>query len=139
MSAQRLGCGEVTRQFRLRQGRVDLLVAEMVEEHRWPMRAALHLGDEVMEALGRVLGDDSPAERADGIGRWGQGLRSGLGEADAVGSGHRGKVGAGTLRGKCGALVPTVAGPRPDLRGGAPGGTAPPRQVAGGALTRDAA
>ena len=51
MRAQCLGRVILARQFRLGQGRVDLVMADLMYTHDWPALAALQLGRQVMQAL----------------------------------------------------------------------------------------
>ena len=64
MGLQELNGKIVSRELGLREGRVDLLVAEVVEEHLGPRSAAFKLGDQVMDALRDLRRDRSLAERA---------------------------------------------------------------------------
>ncbi len=64
MSAQRLGRRVGARELRLAQRRVNLVVADLVEEHRRPALAAAELWDEVMQALARLGRNRAAAQGA---------------------------------------------------------------------------
>ena len=66
MGAERLDGGVVSGDLALGQGRVDLAVAEMVQEDRLAALAAAEFRDEVMPALRHAGRDRTGAERADG-------------------------------------------------------------------------
>jgi len=67
MGAQRLDGGEGPGEFGLGEGRVDLLVADMVQEHRRPALATAQFRRQVMQAL-RDAGRNGPsAEGAEGV------------------------------------------------------------------------
>ena len=54
MCAQSLGRVEFSRQFRLGQGRVDLVVADLMDKHARPFCAAFQTGDKVMLGLPHI-------------------------------------------------------------------------------------
>lgn len=43
-------------------------MADLMEQHRWPLRPALQFGDQVMQALFRLFRDRAQAQRANRIG-----------------------------------------------------------------------
>ena len=74
MRAELLGRVPLPRQLGLGEDRVDFVVADLMDQDRRAVRAALHLGDEVMDALARMGRDGAQAERADGIAGGGIGV-----------------------------------------------------------------
>ena len=80
MGAELLGRVPIAREFGLGEHGMDLVVADLMDEHRGAVGAALHPGDEVMDALPRGGRDGPEAERADGIARFGVGVLGGLHE-----------------------------------------------------------
>lgn len=67
MAAERLWRVVVPRKFRLCQRRVDLLVADMVQQHRGPAFPAFELGDQVMKALWHARRNGSATKRANRV------------------------------------------------------------------------
>lgn len=57
MSTQRLWGGIVSRQFRLGQRRVDLAMADMVQQHLGSALTTFQLGDQMVQALWRARWD----------------------------------------------------------------------------------
>lgn len=64
MCAQRIGCIEIARQFRLGQGRMDFIVTNLVQQHRRTALAAFQLGNEVVMGLLCMRRNGTPAKRA---------------------------------------------------------------------------
>ncbi len=144
MGAQRGGRGEVAGELGLAQRRVDLLVAEVMEEDGGASLAALGARDQVVEALGHARRDRAQAQRADGLaagagrgGMWdgllrgrrpafaglgaeGDGLGLGAGAAGTADAGHEGEIGAPARAGKApGPAASARPGPRRGLAAGA--------------------
>lgn len=67
MRAQGLDTGIITRQFTLRQRRVDLVVANLVQAHHRATLAAFQLGHKVMQALAHLGRDRALAKRANWV------------------------------------------------------------------------
>ncbi|PWK59859.1 hypothetical protein C7455_106147 [Roseicyclus mahoneyensis] len=66
MGAQSIGGGVASGQFRLGQGGVDFIVADLVQQNRGPALAAAQFGDQVMQALLGAGRDRAQAQGADG-------------------------------------------------------------------------
>lgn len=73
MGPQRLRRGVGAGEFAFGQRRVNLAMAQMVQENRRPTLASLGLGDQVMEALVGIGRDRPPAEGADRVPTGGHG------------------------------------------------------------------
>ncbi|EAQ12690.1 hypothetical protein RB2654_15430 [Rhodobacterales bacterium HTCC2654] len=67
MGEQRLGRVVDTGKLGLGQGRVDFLVADVVEQHRLAAFAAFQARDQVMARLRNAFGDRAGADRADRV------------------------------------------------------------------------
>ena len=67
MRAQRIDRGVVAGKLRLGQGRVDFIVANLMDQHARPLGAAFQLGDQMMFRLPDAWRDRPEAERADRI------------------------------------------------------------------------
>ena len=88
MGAQGRNSVVAARQFRLGQGGVDLVVADLVQKHDRPALAAAQFRRQVMQALFRILRDRAAAKRADG--RFGHRLQEWRGCAFGQGAGRHG-------------------------------------------------
>ena len=74
MGTELLGRVPFPRQLGLGEDRVDLVVADLVDEDRGAVGAALHLRDEVVDALPRGRRYRTQAERTEGIAGGGVGV-----------------------------------------------------------------
>ncbi len=72
MGAQAVDCVVSARKVSLRQGGVNFLVADVVQQHRRAALATFCARDQVMRALWRILGDGAQAKRANGRAGHGQ-------------------------------------------------------------------
>ena len=68
MRAQGFGRVKVPREFRFGQGRVNLVVANLMNKNGRPALAALEFGDQVMMALFDTRRDRAQAKGADRVG-----------------------------------------------------------------------
>lgn len=66
MRAQGRDTGIIARQFCFGQGRMNLIMANLVQTHHRATLAALQLGDKVMQALALLRRNGTLAERANG-------------------------------------------------------------------------
>lgn len=62
MRAQRLDSMILSGQFRFHQGRVDLSVADMVQQNHWPAFPPAQFGNEMMQALWHIRRNRTPAK-----------------------------------------------------------------------------
>ena len=83
MGAELPGRVPFPRQLGFGEDRVDLVVADLMDEDGGPVGAALHLRDEVMDALARARRDGPEAQRAERIAGGGVGV--------LIGGGHGGR------------------------------------------------
>ena len=72
MAAQGLHRVVVTGKFRLCQAGVDLAVADVVQQHRWPALAAFQLRGQVVQALWHARWDWTLAQGASRVVRHGR-------------------------------------------------------------------
>ena len=94
MGFERLDRGVAAGEFGLGKGRVDFVVANLVQESRLTALPAAELRDEVMDALADVRRDGAAAERAHGIaGQVCQSDQSTIGPAGTMPSGFRSSEG----------------------------------------------
>lgn len=68
MGAQCRWCVIGTGQFRLCQGRVDLTVADVMQQNGWAAFSAFEFGDEVVQTLRNVGWNGPVTERTNRIG-----------------------------------------------------------------------
>ena len=103
MGAQGLDRVVLAGKLGFRQRGVDLVVADLMQEHGWPPFAPAQFRDKVVQALPGIGGDGPVAERAEGIAHGGEsGVNGASDKCDAlvIGAGPAGLAAAERLAGR---------------------------------------